>query len=183
MPTVRQPGLDHALYDDAPLPTRATLPPMQGKRILVYLALQLEHWELQPPEGSLRDPRFKGEFGSFSPEFRTWTVRDYGNRVGVYRVLALLDALQLQPTVALGAALVQTHPELVALVRERRWEVVAHGFSANRMISSRMSEAEERGFIHECREALVSALQRAPRGLSSGCGARSRARRSTTGTK
>lgn len=160
MAAYRQPGSDHDLYEYAPLPTRAALPGMQGKRILVYLALQLEHWELLPPEGSVRDPRFKGEFGTFSPEFRTWTSRDYGNRIGAYRVIELLDQMGLRPTVALGAALAQTHPSLVALVRQRGWEVVAHGFSANRMISSRMDQDEERTFIRTCRDQITHALQR-----------------------
>ena len=160
MANYRQPGLDHDLYGYTPLPQRAALPGINGKRILVYLALQLEHWELEPPEGSVRDPRFKGEFGMFSPEFRSWTVREYGSRVGAYRVIELLDELGLQPTVALGAALVQTHPTLVSLVRERGWDVVAHGFSANRMISSKMSEDQERCFIRTCREQLAAALDR-----------------------
>ena len=160
MGAYRQPGLDHDLYRYAPLATRQPLPPMGGKRILVYLALQLEHWELQPQEGSVRDPRFRGEFGTYLPEFRTWTARDYGSRIGVYRIIELLDTLGLQPTVALGAALVQTHPALVALVGERGWDLVAHGFSANRMISSRMGEDEERAFIHTCRDQLAAALNR-----------------------
>ena len=159
----RRPGMDHAFYPASPIVQR---PPLDfgGKRIAVYLVLQLEHWELSPPEGSLRDPRFKGEFGSFAPEFRTWSTRAYGNRIGVYRILSLLDALGLTPTVALGAAVAQVHPELVDAVVRRGWEIAAHGFSANRMISARMSEPEERAFIARCRDIVAQATGCAPRG-------------------
>ena len=159
----RRPGMDHALYPASPIVAR---PPLDfgGKRVAVYLVLQLEHWELSPPEGSLRDPRFKGEFGTFSPEFRTWSTRAYGNRIGIHRMLPLFDALGLAPTVALGAAAAQVHPELVREVVDRGWEIAAHGFSANRMISARMDEAEERAFIARCRDIVAEATGRMPRG-------------------
>jgi len=159
----RGPGMDHALYPFSPIGRRRALD-FGGKRIAVYVVLQLEHWELTPPEGSLRDPRFKGEFGAFAPEFRAWSSRAYGNRVGVYRILDLLDGLGLAPTVALGAAVVQCHPELVREVVRRGWEVAAHGFSANRMISSRMDEQQELDFITACRDIVAGATGVMPQG-------------------
>jgi peptidoglycan/xylan/chitin deacetylase (PgdA/CDA1 family) len=156
-------GMDHALYDFEPLPARPALS-FGTRRLAACLVLPLEHWELAPPEGSLRDPRFKGEFGTFAPEFRTWSSRAYGNRVGVWRILSLLDEFGVAPTVALGAAVVQTHPELVAEIVRRGWEVAVHGFSANRMISARMDEAEERAFIVACRDIVASACPTPLRG-------------------
>ncbi len=153
----RGPGMDHDLYDYTPITARAALP-LDGKRLAVYIVLHLEYWELCTPPGSYRDPRFKGEFGTFTPEFRTWTSREYGNRVGVYRILDLLDAMGLPATVALGAALVQTHPELVGEILRRGWEVVTHGFSSNRMITSRMSEQEEHDFISTARRIVAEAI-------------------------
>jgi UDP-N-acetylmuramoyl-L-alanyl-D-glutamate--2,6-diaminopimelate ligase len=49
----------------------------------------------EDPEASLRDPRVVGEFGSFSPDYRNWTQREYGLRIGVFRVMdALKEAKQ-----------------------------------------------------------------------------------------
>jgi peptidoglycan/xylan/chitin deacetylase (PgdA/CDA1 family) len=155
--------MDHALYPFAPITNRPALP-LDGKRMAVYVVLQLEYWELLAPEDSYRDPRFKGEFGTFFPEYRSWTMREYGNRVGAYRVLDALDAAGIAPTVALGAALAQTHPGLVGEVLRRGWEIAAHGYTANRMITSRMSEAEERDFIATSREIVTRAAGAAPAG-------------------
>lgn len=159
----RRPGMDHTIYPASPITQR---PPLDfgGKRVAVYLVLQLEHWELAPPEGSVRDPRFKGEFGAFSPEFRTWSTRAYGNRIGIYRILELLDRLGLSPTVALGAAVAQLHPELVAQIVHRDWEVAAHGFSANRLLSTRMDAQEELAFLTQCRDVVAAATGRVPTG-------------------
>jgi allantoinase len=159
----RQAGMDHDLYAPSPIVAR---PPTAfgGRNVAAYLVLHLEHWELAPPEGALRDSRFKGEFGTYQPEYRNWSTRAYGNRVGFYRIAALLDDLGIAPTVALGAAMVQTHPEIVAEVLRRGWEIAAHGFSANRMVTSRMSEAEERGFLRECRDTVARAIGHSPKG-------------------
>jgi len=159
----RHPGMDHALYPASPIVKRPHLD-FGGKRIAVYLVLQLEHWELSPPEGSLRDPRFKGEFGTYSPEYRTWSTRAYGNRMGIYRILDLLDRMGLAPTVALGAAVTQVYPELVNEIVRRNWEVAAHGFSANRMMSTRMNGGDELTFITRCRDIVADATGRMPRG-------------------
>lgn len=156
-------GMDHDLYSYSPILQREPFR-LDGKHIGIYVVLHLEHWELNAPQGSHRDPRFVGEFGTYAPEFRNWTYRDYGNRVGVYRLLDLLTQLDIAPTVALGAALVQTHPELVDEISRRGLEVVAHGYTANRMITSKFTEDEERAFIRECRDTLAQALGYAPDG-------------------
>ena len=47
--------------------------------------------------GSIRqaiaDSRFTGEFGTYHPDYRTWTQREYGNRTGIFRVLDVPDGL------------------------------------------------------------------------------------------
>ncbi len=163
--TRRAQGMDHAIYDYEPIVSRDQ-PTFEGFKSAMHLVLHLEYWELCPPEGSYREPRLLGELRTvtYFPEIRNWTTREYGNRVGVYRILDLLDELGLVPTVALGAAMVQTHPELVRQIRDRDWDVVTHGFTANRMITSRMSYEQERGFIAECQDVVANALGRRPDG-------------------
>ena len=86
-------GMDHRHYAFSALPGRTAHRWPGGSRIAAYAVLFLEHWELQPPEGALRDPRLVGEFGSFYPDYRSWTQREYGLRIGIFRVIeALKDA-------------------------------------------------------------------------------------------
>ena len=90
MPSYRAVGMDHDLYPFSALPDRAALRWPGGARVAFAVVLHLEHWELDPPAVAVRDPRFRDPFGDFRPDYRTYTIREYGNRVGVFR---MLDAL------------------------------------------------------------------------------------------
>jgi allantoinase len=164
MPTARRPGMDHSIYPYSALPGRPPFSLKSGRPIAVYIVLQVEYYELLPPEGSYRDPRFKGEFGTFNPEYRTWSYREYGNRIGIYRVLDVLDTLRVPTTAAIGAGAIAAHPEIVAEIAARKFETVAHGLTANRMITSRMSEDEEKKHILASRDAITVAFGASPNG-------------------
>ena len=145
--TIPREGMDHALYGFSPLPERAPLR-WPGDRLLAgTVFLYLEHWELLPPEGTLRDPRFRDPFGDFKPDYRTYTWREYGNRIGIFRLLDVLDRTGLKVTVATNASACDRYPYLVEELRRRRYEFAAHGSHATRLLTSRMTEAEEREFI------------------------------------
>ena len=79
-----------------------------------FVVLFLEHWEAEPPSGHIRDPRFVGEYGSFTPDYRSWTQREYGLRVGIFRVMDALREAGIRPVVAANALAVQRVPGLVA---------------------------------------------------------------------
>lgn len=147
MPGERRPGMDHALYEYSALPARPPLAWPGGAALAFWTILYLEHWELDPPAGSHRPPGIQGVRESFFPDYRTYSLRDYGNRVGFFRILACLDELGLRPTVALNAALCREAPRVVEDCLKRGWEIAVHGTHATRMITSRMTEAEEREHI------------------------------------
>ena len=81
------PGMDNPWYDFSPYPSRPKLAWPRNARVAFCVLLHLEYWELMPAENSHRDPRYVGEFGNYRPDYRTWTQREYGNRVGIFRVL------------------------------------------------------------------------------------------------
>jgi len=150
-------GMDNPWYDYSPLPKRPLLAWPGNARVAFFVLLHLEYWELTPDETSYKDPRFVGEFGSFNPDYRTWTQREYGNRVGIFRVLDVLDRYQIRAGVAVNALAAERYPYLIEQFRKRRYEFVAHGHSANRMITSKMSEAEEKEEI----AASIAAVEKA----------------------
>ena len=156
--------MDHGHYPFSALPTRPRLTWPGGARLAAFVLLHLEHWELRAPAPALRDPRFVGEFGSFEPDYRSWTQREYGNRIGVFRVLDLLDAAGIVPAVAASAMAVDRNPRLVSMLKARGCEFIAHGMAAGRMISSRMTEHEEREFIATAIDTLERATGVRPRG-------------------
>lgn len=156
--------MDHSHYAYSALPLRAPLAWPAGGRIAFCVMLHLEHWELQPPKGTHRDPRFMGAYGSFDPDYGTWGQREYGNRVGVFRVLEALDRHGIRASVALNSSAAERYPQLVRECRARGYEFVAHGTHATRMLTSHMAVEEEQAVIGGALDALELATGARPRG-------------------
>lgn len=161
---IRRPGMDHALYGYRSLPEAPAFAWPGGARIAFTVTLMLDYWEVNPPADASRDPRIVSPLGNFFPDWLTWSQREYGNRVGIFRVLDALDAAGIVPNVALGAEAARRMPELVDECARRGARFLAHGTHATRRITSRMSEAEQRAFIAESRDAVAAATGGVPAG-------------------
>jgi hypothetical protein len=136
-----------------------------GARTAFTVTLMLDVWEVDPPEAANRDPRIASPLGGgFFPDWLTWSQREYGARVGIFRVLEVMDAFGVRPSVALGAAAATRYPELVDELLRRDACFIAHGTFATRRITSRMAEAEEVALITESREAVAAATGTRPLG-------------------
>ena len=162
--TTPAPGMDHDLYRFSAMPGRAPIVWPDGARLAVTVLLHLEYWELEPPAGSHRDPRFTGEYGFYFPEYRPFTQREYGNRIGIFRVLKALEGSPFRLTVPANAMALERYPELVDRLRGLGAEFVGHGEAQTRMITSAMSEAEERGAIERTGAAFERILGARPEG-------------------
>jgi allantoinase len=160
----RTPGMDHAHYQFRALPDAPRFSWPDGARMAFTVTLMLDVWEVNPPESASRDPRMVSPLGAFFPDWLTWSQREYGARVGIFRIIEVLDSFGLTPSVALGAAAVARYPELVDELLRRRACFMAHGTFATRRISSRMDTAEERALIAESRNAVAAATGMVPTG-------------------
>ena len=163
-PAPLPPGMDNPWYDYVPFPKRPRLTWPKNARVGFYVILHLEYYELMPPEGSLKDARFVGEFGNYSPDYRTWTQREYGNRTGIFRVLDVLDRYQIKAGVAVNAMAAERYPFLVEQCKKRGYEFIAHGTAATRVLSSKMTEAEEKAEIATSIAAIEKAAGVRPTG-------------------
>jgi peptidoglycan/xylan/chitin deacetylase (PgdA/CDA1 family) len=160
----RAPGMDHAHHPFRTLTDAPRFAWPDGARIAFTVTLVLDYWELDPPKGASRDPRIVSPLGAFFPDWLTWSQREYGARVGIFRILDVLDRFGVTPSVALGSAAAKRYPELVDELLRRNACFMAHGNFATRRITSRMSEAEERVFIVAARDALAGTDGEAPLG-------------------
>jgi peptidoglycan/xylan/chitin deacetylase (PgdA/CDA1 family) len=158
------PLMDHTLYDYSALPMRPRMQWAGGTGLAAFVVLFLEHWELTPPDGALRDPRMVGEFGSFSPDFRSWSQREYGLRVGIFRVIAALREVGVRPVIAANAMAVQRLPLLVQTFNDWGCEWLGHGIAATRMVHSGMSLQEQRAYLSESLDAMAQATGTRPEG-------------------
>ena len=160
----REPGMDHAHYQFRILPDSPRFTWPDGARLAFTVTLVLDCWEIDPPPNALRDPRIVSPLGRFFPDWLTWSQREYGARVGIFRVLDVLDSFGLTPSVALGAAAAKRYPELVDELARRNACFMAHGDFATRCITSRMPEAEEQAVITAARSAVHDATGESPPG-------------------
>ena len=84
--------------------------------------------------------------------------------MGIFRLLSVLDKYGIKPTIAMDALTAEHYPFLVRHCLGRSCEIIGHGISVNRMITSRMSEDEEREYVRTSMEALTRATGKPPVG-------------------
>jgi peptidoglycan/xylan/chitin deacetylase (PgdA/CDA1 family) len=147
----------HGRYDYVPIARRADYSWPGGKRLAVYLGLNLEHFAFGKGLGAELAP------GGPQPDVLNFAWRDYGNRVGAWRMLEMFEAARLPSTVLLNSSLYEYCPELVAAFRARGDEIAGHGIT-NSERQSVFSEVEERALIREVTEAITRNEGKRPRG-------------------
>jgi allantoinase len=128
-----------------------------GARLAVYIALNHEHFAFGEGLGAMLGP------ASPQPDVLNWSWREYGNRVGAWRCLELLDQLQLPAAALVNTALYDHCPELVAACVARGDEIVAHGHTNSERQGS-MEEALEAALIVQCRDHIARDSGTAPKG-------------------
>jgi allantoinase len=137
--------MDHLHYNYSAIQQRAPLP--LASNLHVFAVIHLEHWDFEAPEGSIRDPRFVGEFGSFNPDYRSWTQREYGLRIGVFRIIEALLNLGVQPVVAANSLVLPRVPEVLQALKDSQAEWLAHGVAATRLMHTNMPLEEQQAHI------------------------------------
>ncbi len=99
------------------------------------------------------------------PDIGGWGNHEYGNRVGIFRILAVLDKYGITPTLALDKVVADHYPTLVKEGQSRGAEFIAHGLSRRHIIHIGMSEDDERQYIRASIAAVERATWHAPRRL------------------
>jgi peptidoglycan/xylan/chitin deacetylase (PgdA/CDA1 family) len=157
--------MDHEHYDWLPIVKRGVLRWPDNARVALCVIVNLEHMEWSPPEGSYQLPTLSGGLDPRPfPDYARLSHREYGHRVGIFRVLDVLERHRIKATVAMDVFTAENYPYLVRHCRQRGCEIIAHGMSVSRMITAKMSEQEERQYLQESLERLRRATGAAPVG-------------------
>jgi peptidoglycan/xylan/chitin deacetylase (PgdA/CDA1 family) len=121
--------------------------------------------EWNPSQGTFQNPALAGGYGpSPFPDVTRWSHREYGHRVGFFRLLDSLDKHGLKTTVAMDVLTAQNYPFLVRYCQEHSCEIIGHGISVSQLITSNMSEEEEQEYIHRSVQGLTDATGITPLG-------------------
>ncbi len=140
-----------------PLPRRPVYDWPGGRRLAVYIGLNLEHFAFGDGLGAELAP------GGPQPDVLNFAWRDYGNRVGAWRLLALFDALGLPCTALVNSAILGYCPQLVDALVARGDEIAGHG-RTNSERQGPLDEAAEAALIADATAALARHAGQPPEG-------------------
>jgi peptidoglycan/xylan/chitin deacetylase (PgdA/CDA1 family) len=110
---------------------RPALPPLNGKRILVHLVVNVEHWQFdQPMPRTIITPPHGRETVPDVPNF-SWA--DYGMRAGLPRILKLFKDRGLSASTSFNAGVIEAYPEAAEAMLDAGWEFIGHGIHQKAM--------------------------------------------------
>jgi len=151
---LRRYGMDHERYDWSMLPRRKSVAWPGGARIALWVVPALEWFPLDMKGQPFKPP---GAMQTAYPDLRHYTLRDYGNRVGIFRVMQALDRHGIRATAAVNAAVALRYPSLIKACLQRNWEIVANGLDMDHLHHGGLAEADEGRWITQTLEVLQAA--------------------------
>ena len=152
----RKEALDY--YQPWPYDRRPKIEWPNGAKIALWVAPNIEVYELNPPKNDFRTP-WPVPF----PPLPGYGIRDYGNRVGHVRQMELLDKYGIRGSISLSSALIDHHPEIIELCKERDWEFFSHGIYNTRYTYG-LTEDQERELIQDSIDSIERATGTKPVG-------------------
>jgi len=135
---------------------RLVLP--DGGRLIVWVIINVEEWN--PREPMPRTVLTPPAGGSPEPDIPNWAWHEYGNRVGFWRMLEVLDRFRIRPVLAINGSAIHTYEAISRAAREREWEFIGHGFGQKNM----QKVPDERADIVKTTNAIREFTGRSPRG-------------------
>lgn len=141
----------------APFPYSAIIdrPPLRwpnGARIAFWVGPNIEFF---PLDGKLA--------GMSAPNVPGWAERDYGNRVGIWRMMDLLDRYKIRATVCLNSDICIQHPRIIEEGEKRGWEWMGHS-TTNAIHFTDLTEEAQKEAIERSMEIITRSTGRKPRG-------------------
>ena len=113
--------MENRRYDYSPIIQREKIAWPDNGRIALWVAPNIEYFHFDMP--------IRGSGSNHKPDVPGYTLRDYGSRVGVFRIMDVLDKFGIRASVLLNAEVCEHHPEIIAEGNKRNWEWLGHGLT------------------------------------------------------
>ena len=144
--------------DFSPIGQRPKLALPQGARLGVWVIVNVEEWDpTQPMPRTVLTPPAGG---APMPDIPNWAWHEYGNRVGFWRILEVLDDFRIRAVLAINGSAIQRYEPIARAALDRGWEFIGHGFTQRSM----QKVADERDDIRRTAAAIREFTGRLPRG-------------------
>ncbi len=154
-------GMDQDRYPWSMLGERKPVHWPGDARIALWIIPALEWFPLNMKGVPFKPP---GAMQTSYPDLRHYTLRDYGNRVGIHRIMQVLDTRGLKASVAVNAAVARRYPALIKECTRRGWEVIANGLDMDHLHHSGLSLEAEKQLIEQTLSILRDASAQPVRG-------------------
>jgi len=133
----------------SPIIDRPPLKWPNDARVALWIAPNIEHYEYLPDYDGLRNPWPRVPY----PDVQQYSNRDYGNRIGFWRMLEVLDKHNIKCGVSLNMAVLEHYPEIAEAMIQRNWDFMSHGIYNTRYIETYTVE-QEREFYRDSIDTL-----------------------------
>ena len=150
----------HGRYDYSSLPNRAQYEWPNGTKFAVYVAMNIEAFSYGEGKGAAIAPPEQ----AMSHSIYSW--RDYGNRIGFWRLMDMFDDLQIPVQHQLNTAIYDECPDIPERIRSRNDEFLGHGYT-NSEEQGGLSEQKEKDLITECTATITKHEGKSPTGWMS----------------
>jgi allantoinase len=154
-------GYDHDLFPWSAIHERKSIAWSGRKSVAIWICVSLEWFPIEPSDTPFRAP---GHMQTAYPDYRHYTAREYGTRVGFYRLLDAFEKAGVKASIATNSAIAERYPSLITDVMAAGHEIIAHSTDMNGTIASGLPLEEERALIATSLDTLERVTGKRPTG-------------------
>jgi peptidoglycan/xylan/chitin deacetylase (PgdA/CDA1 family) len=147
----RRLGMDHERYEWSQLKDRTKVVWPDNKKLALWVNVSLQFFPLNQKGIPFKVP---GGMTMPYPDLRHFSLRDYGNRVGIYRFLKAFDRFNIEPSYAMNTVLAERNPYLLNTIRERGSEILCHGWDMDSLHYGGQDKEEEAELVKKSLDGL-----------------------------
>ncbi len=156
-------------YDYVPVPERGKLKFPNDAQVALILTFNLETWDLTK---DTEKPYYAGgpailpdTLPGNTPDYPNYTWREYGQRVGIWRLYELFDELGIQASCTTNAVTFERRNAMVKACLDRGWELLAHNFEQGELLTDFAHDPDkEREVLGRTIDAYTRHVGRPPKG-------------------
>ncbi|MBC8226756.1 MAG: polysaccharide deacetylase [Gammaproteobacteria bacterium] len=127
-------------YPYIPIVNRRKLSWPENKRLAIIITINLETWDLtkktDKPYYAGGPPILPDLLPGNVPDFPNYMWREYGQRVGVWRLFELFDRLGIKPGCTVNAETCNRRREMVDAAMKRGYELIPHNFEQGELLTN-----------------------------------------------
>ncbi|WP_213773730.1 polysaccharide deacetylase family protein [Bradyrhizobium sp. dw_78] len=150
--------ITHDRFDYSPIVDRPVLRWPNGARVAVWVIPNIEHFMFDRPSTSITAVTTR-----FVPDVLNYSWRDYGVRVGIWRMMEVMEKYRIRGTVALNSDVCEHYPRIIEEGNNLGWEWMGHGKN-NSILMAEKDKDEERDLISHVVKTITAGTGKHPRG-------------------